>query len=64
MKHGFLKILLLITPFLCVSQSLTLNIVENHFKIDETNFLVLSHIDDMENYVETNGFNEVVIFLN
>ncbi len=64
MKNFFLTLPIILNSIVCLSQSLTIDIPENHFKIDETNSLIVSHIENIETYNNITGFSEVVISLN
>ena len=59
-----LLILLLSNSIFSYSQSLMININENHFIIDETNFMILSHIEDIESYSDLSSYKEIIISLN
>ena len=48
----------------CFSQNLTINISENHFGIDENHSLIVSHIENIQDYSNTSGFDEIIITLN
>jgi len=48
---------------ICTSQELTLKVLKGNFGIDETNALIVSHIDSIENYSNTNGYEEITIIL-
>ncbi len=63
MKSIFLKLLLFSSIF-STSQSLTINILEHHFKIDPSNALIVSHIDDIETYNDLSSYSEVILSLN
>lgn len=47
----------------CFSQNLTINVTENHFGIDESNALVVSHIENIDNYITITGIDEMIIKL-
>ncbi|MDO5981774.1 CotH kinase family protein [Flavivirga spongiicola] len=64
MKNFCLTLLIILNSILGLSQSLTIDIPENHFKIDETNSLIVSHIENIETYNDVTGFNEIIISLN
>ena len=59
----FLFFLLVFNPIFSFCQILTINIPENHFKIDENNSLIVSHIADIDNYSNNTGFDEIIISL-
>jgi spore coat protein H len=63
MKKSFLLLSIFNTLF-CFSQSLTINIPENHFGIDENHSLIVSHIENIEDYNDTSDFDEIIITLN
>lgn len=56
-------ILLLTNPIFSFSQSLTINVAENHFRIDETNLLIVSQIEDIKSYNDLSSFEEIIISL-
>ncbi|NMH86276.1 CotH kinase family protein [Flavivirga algicola] len=64
MKNLFLTLSILLNSILGLSQPLTINISENHFKIDEANSLIVSHIENIETYNNISGFSEVIMSLN
>lgn len=57
-------IVLLLKVLFSFSQSLTLNIAENHFKIDHTNLLIVSHIDNIESYNDLSIYTNIILDLN
>ncbi len=63
MKKLFLLLSILFNTIFCFSQNLTISISENHFGIDENNSLIVSHIEGIENYTNTTGFDEIIINL-
>ncbi|WPR70539.1 CotH kinase family protein [Flavobacterium sp. NG2] len=48
----------------CISQKLTILVPENHFRIDETNLLILSHLKDVESYNDLSNYEEITLSLN
>jgi len=60
----YILILSLIYSGICTSQILTINVSENHFNIDENNSLIVSHIQNIENYANLSGFDEIILNLN
>jgi spore coat protein CotH len=62
MKKLFLLLSIFNTLF-CFSQNLTINISENHFGIDENHSLIVSHIENIQDYNNTSGFDEIIITL-
>ncbi len=64
MKNFFLTLPVILNSILGLSQSLTINIPENHFKIDQTNSLIVSHIENIETYNNITDYSEMVISLN
>ena len=63
MKKLFLLLSILFNTIFCFSQNLTISISENHFGIDENNALIVSHIEDINDYTNTTGFDEITITL-
>ena len=63
MKLLLATYLLLALP-LWAQQSLTIDVVENHFKIDETHSLIVSHIENIESYDDLSSYSEVTISFN
>jgi len=63
MKKLFLLLSIVDTLF-CFSQNLIINITKDHFGIDENRSLIVSHIENIENYNNTSGFDEIIIGLN
>ena len=57
-------ILFLTNTLICFSQTLNINISENHFKIDQTRLLILSHIENIENYNDLSNYSEIIISFN
>lgn len=58
-----LILLSLIYSLVCSSQVLTINVSENNFGIDESNSLIVSHIQNIGNYTNTSEYAEIVITL-
>ena len=63
MRILHLATMLLITQ-LAISQTLNIEIPENHFGLDNDISLVLSLLDSSEDYSDLSGFTEVIISLN
>ncbi len=59
----YLLLLNLIYTLICSSQVLTINVPENNFGIDESNSLIVSHIQNIGNYTNTSEYDEIVITL-
>ncbi len=59
----YLLLLSIICTGMCNSQVLSINISENNFGVDESKSLIVSRIDDINNYANTSGYVEVVITL-
>lgn len=64
MKKIFLLLSVMFNVIICFSQSLTLNITDNHFGVDKKHTLIVSHIDNIDNYSNTSGFDDIFITLN
>lgn len=62
MKKIFL-LLFVLNSLYCSSQSLIINVSENHFHIDETNLLIVSHIE-VEEFNDLSNFSELILSLN
>ena len=63
MKKLFLLVLILFNTIFCFSENLTITIPENQFGIDESNDLIISHIENIDNYTNTSGFDDIIITL-
>ncbi len=63
MKKSLLLFSILLNTIVSFSQILTINIPENHFRIDENNSLIVSHFEEIDNYTNITGFNEIIIIL-
>jgi len=50
--------------FFCFSQTLTININENYFGVDESRQLIICHIENIDSYSDLSNYNEVIIDLN
>lgn len=59
----YLILLSLIYSVTCISQTLTINIPENNFGIDESLSLIVSRIQNIENYHDIGNFNNIIIAL-
>jgi hypothetical protein len=46
------------------SQSLRISVSENHFRVDETNLLIVSHIENIAMLNDFSGFSELILSLN
>lgn len=63
MKVTVLIFILSLSIKLCFTQVLTISVPADHFKIDESRSLIVSHIENIESYSDLSGFTEVVIQL-
>jgi spore coat protein H len=59
----YLLILSLSCTLICNSQVLTINVSEHNFGVDESNSLIVSHIQNISNYSNTSEYDEIVITL-
>ncbi len=59
----YLLILSLTFTVICKSQVLTINVSENNFGVDESNSLIVSHIQNISDYTNTSEYDEIVIIL-
>lgn len=62
MKKLFVLVLIFKTIF-SLSQNLIINISENQFGVDGSNSLIVSHIENIENYTDIASYSEIVINL-
>ncbi|WP_425075716.1 CotH kinase family protein [Psychroserpens sp. S379A] len=62
MKLPLLLIILFFTKLL-TAQELTINVLDHNFGIDENKSLIVSHIDDINNYSNTSEYSEITITL-
>ncbi len=62
MKLPLLLIILFFTKLL-TAQELTINVLDHNFGIDENKSLIVSHIDDINNYTNTSEYSEITITL-
>lgn len=63
-KEIILVLMLFINTLLCFSQTLNINIPDNQFQIDDTNLLIVSHIENIESYNNLSNYTEINLFLN
>ncbi|MCT4665901.1 MAG: CotH kinase family protein [Flavobacteriales bacterium] len=57
----YLLLLGIIHSITCFSQTLSISVPEDEFGIDETHFLIISRIQDIEDYQNLVNYNEVLI---
>ncbi|TGV03183.1 CotH kinase family protein [Flavivirga rizhaonensis] len=63
MKKNLFTVSFLISTLFCVSQTLNINISKDHFKIDQTRSLIISHIENIESFADLTSYTEVILFL-
>ena len=63
MKKILLLLSITLSSIVSISQTLTINISENQFGIDENHSLIISHINDIETYSNTTEYSEITIVL-
>ena len=63
MKKSLLLFSIILNSIFSFAQIVTINISENHFRIDENKSLIVSHFEEIDNYTDMTGFNEIIISL-
>lgn len=63
MRSMIIIVLFLLFHLGSLAQTLTINIPQNHFHVDENNSLIVSRIENMANYGSFSNYTEVIISL-
>ncbi|MEP5339941.1 MAG: CotH kinase family protein [Algibacter sp.] len=63
MRKFFFIVSFLINSLFCTSQTLNINVSKDHFKTDLTRSLIISHIENIESFVDLTGYSEINIML-